>query len=435
MKAMRKVALAYPVIYEVARFNEKRKEFPPFGVLSLASVLRKDGYDVDLVAVSKGSEIKDFRRYDAVGFSIASTAAYSMMQKSASMSAFAKGVFTMAGGCHASHYPVETMLDMPIDAICIGEGEETILDMMKYPQDLSRLPGVCYKEGDEPRLTQKRTLMRDINALPLPSRHLLPAKDVVMENRLCNLNIRICHIMFSRGCPYACRFCAYTQKVVQYRNATSIREELCHLKRQYGIEGFSIVDDNSILNKRGLRDILESIEDLGMKWNTLARVDTVDEDILRQMRAAGCVEIKYGMESGSQRILSSMDKGITTGQIARAVEMAHAAGLSVKLFVIHGYPGENRETTQDTMNLLDALGSAVRGVNLFRFVPLPGSYVYNHAEDFRIHGTHLQSDWDGDWDKFHIYHNDAHWWGDETDRDTVNASYAALNEYVAKHYH
>lgn len=435
MKAMRKVALAYPVIYEVARFNQKRKEFPPFGVLSLASVLRKFGYDVNLVAISKGNEQKDYRQYDAVGFSIASTAAYAMMKKSASISAFSKGTLRMAGGCHASHYPVETLLDMPLDAVCIGEGEEAILEMLKTPHDLSHIPGLCFMDRGGPVRTQKRALMKDIDALPFPSRQLLPVEDVVMENRLCNLNLKICHIMFSRGCPFACRFCAYTQKRVQYRSAAGIREELCLLKRQYGIQGFSIVDDNSILNKSGLKDILEAIQDLGLKWNTLARVDTVNEEMLRMMHEAGCVELKLGMESGSSKILSSMNKGITTEQIAHAVEMASNVGLRVKLFVIHGYPGEDHTTTRETISLLDALGSLVQNVNLFRFVPLPGSYVYNHADDFDIHGTHYQKDWDGDWDKFHIYHNDAHWWGDETDRNNVNASYAVLKDYVARSYH
>ena len=114
--------------------------------------------------------------------------------------------------------------------------------------------------------------------------------------------------MFSRGCCFSCRFCACQPKKVRFRTGKNIRSELEFLKEKYGIKGFSTVDDNSIINKEILYNICDCIKDLNLKWNTLSRVDMVEYDKLKVMRESGCIEIKYGIESGSQKILDLMDQ-------------------------------------------------------------------------------------------------------------------------------
>jgi hypothetical protein len=106
------------------------------------------------------------------------------------------------------------------------------------------------------------------------------------------------------------------------------------------------------------------------------------------------------------------------------------AGIQAKVFIIHGFPGENAATTEDTITLLDALGAAVSRVSLFRFVPLPGTQVYEQADDYGIHGTHLQPDWDGDWSKFHIHHNQRRWWGNDAEWAETELSYQRLRDFV-----
>jgi radical SAM superfamily enzyme YgiQ (UPF0313 family) len=218
------------------------------------------------------------------------------------------------------------------------------------------------------------------------------------------------HVMFSRGCPFPCSFCAAGQTRIQYRSGASARCELLHLIGQYGIEGFAIVDDNFIVNKNKVGDICDSIGDLRLKWSALSRVDTIDEYLLRKMSNSGCIEVKYGMESGSERLLKAMRKNTNQKQIKRAIYATVEAGIEAKVFIIHGFPGEDAETTDDTIKLLQELGSTISRVSLFRFVPLPGTQVYDQAGSYGVRGTHLQPDWDGDWSKFHIHHNTRHWW-------------------------
>jgi radical SAM superfamily enzyme YgiQ (UPF0313 family) len=427
-----KVAVVYPEVYDLARFREKRKEFPPFGVLYLSAVLENANVDVRMFKVSPENTSLDLRGFDAIAFSIPSSATYGLIKDSRFGSLYSEDSLLMVGGVHPNFYPEETLLDIQPHVVGIGEGEATILELLQecHTRRFSRVKGVCYFEGGTPTRTSPRTLIPDIDTLPLPARHLLDQSDFVMQDRLSNTDLRMAHVMFSRGCPFPCRFCAAAQTKIQYRSGESARRELVHLINTYGIEGFAIVDDNFIVNKRKVRDICFSIQDLNLKWSALSRVDTVDEGLLRDMTASGCIEIKFGMESGSESILKAMRKNITPEQIENTVRKTYTLGINVKLFVIHGYPGENAETTNETISLLEKIAPMIERVSLFRFVPLPGTYVYDHPHEFDLHGTNRDADWDGDWSKYHIHHNNYHWWGSKDTFEIVTDAYEKLDTFV-----
>jgi anaerobic magnesium-protoporphyrin IX monomethyl ester cyclase len=193
--------------------------------------------------------------------------------------------------------------------------------------------------------------MLNIDHLPLPARHLLPAEHVVLPDRLAGTDLRMAHVMFSRGSPFPCSFCAAGQTRIQYRGARSARHELEHLISTYGIEGFAIVDDNFIVNKTKVGNICDQVAGLGLRWSALSRVDTVDAALLAKMAASGCIEVKFGMESGSEDLLRAMRKNTKREQIRSAVHATTKAGIAAKVFVIHGFPGENDRTTDDTISL------------------------------------------------------------------------------------
>lgn len=427
-----RVAVVYPEVYDLARFREKRKEFPPFGVLYLAAVMEDAGINVQMLKVSPENTYLDLRGFDAVAFSIPSSATYGLMKEARFKSIYTGDPLIMVGGVHANFYPEETLEDIRPHVVGIGEGEKTILELLQEQSTrrFSQVKGICYFKGSTPTRTAPRLLLPNIDALPLPARHLLDQQDFLMDDRLSATNIRMAHVMFSRGCPFPCRFCAAAQTKIQYRSGASARSELIHLKETYGIEGFAIVDDNFVVNKKKVHAICEAIKDLDLQWSALSRVDTIDEALLCAMRESGCVEMKFGMESGSETILKAMRKNITQEQIRQAVRMTHDLGIKVKLFVIHGYPGEDAATTQETLHLLEELASQVDRVSLFRFVPLPGTYVYEHPHEFQLRGTNRDPDWSGDWSKYHIHHNPYHWWGSEEDFQAVTDSYQMLHEFI-----
>jgi len=219
---------------------------------------------------------------------------------------------------------------------------------------------------------------------------------------------------------------------MQYRSGASARAELEHLIKTYGIGGFAVVDDNFIIRRDAVVDICQEIEGLGLKWSALSRVNTLKPALLETLRQAGCIELKLGMESGSQRILNAMQKNIRPDQIRSAVYDARNAGIGVKLFVIHGFPGENLESSRETLTLLKELAPCVDRVSLFRFVPLPGTYVYDHPEEFGLHGTDKDAGWSGDWSSYHIHHNTKHWWGTDADFKELEAGYLELRHFIER---
>src|SRR6185437_4848231 len=364
-----KVALVYPEVYDMARFKERRREFPPFGVLYLAAVLERAGHTVAIRKVTPTTAHVALDEFDAVGFSLASSATYGYMLEARRRSPIRPDALVMVGWVHCNFYPEDSLRDFDADVAADCEAEETILEILTRidSRSFTNVAGAIWRAKGQVVRETKRPIIRDIDCLPLPARHLLPVEDFVLDDRLAGTDLRMAHVMFSRGCPFPCSFCAAGQTKIQYRSGDSARTELRHLIELYGIEGFAIVDDNFIVNKKKVADICEKIADLGLKWSALSRVDTVNKDPLAKMAASGCIEIKFGMESGSESLLRAMRKNTTRAQITAAIQSAAAVGIHPKVFIIHGFPGENMATTRETMELLSALKSEISRVSLFRF--------------------------------------------------------------------
>ncbi|MBF0307496.1 MAG: B12-binding domain-containing radical SAM protein [Alphaproteobacteria bacterium] len=409
-----------------------RKEFPPFGALYVSAAIEREGHEVAIVRISPARPSPDLADFDAVAFSVSASATFNLMLECRRTSRFSAGALLMAGGVHANLFPEQTLVDLDVDVVGVGEGEHTVVELLARAQtrDFSDVAGVLFRRGGVIFRTPPRLPSRDIDRLPFPARHLLPVDEVVMNDRMSDTDLRMAHIMLGRGCPFTCRYCASGQTKVQYRSGGEVRRELVDLIRTYDIKGFAMVGNDFVLNRRNVAEICDSIGDLGLRWAALSRVDRVDRDLLSMMGRAGCHEIEYGIESGSMRMLEAMGKGVTLDQVRRALRMSHEAGIKNKAFLVHGYPGENEESVGQTIAFLDEVGDLIGRMSLFRFVPLPGSFVYNQAKCLGIRGTPASPDWDGDWGRFHIHHNNNHWWGTPEDFEELTASYHRLREYV-----
>ena len=248
-----------------------------------------------------------------------------------------------------------------------------------------------------------------------------------MKDRLAESDLSIAHLLLSRGCTGRCYFCSNQVTKIRYRSGENIRKELLLLVEKYNIDGFCIIDDNFIINKRKVVNICKEIKPLNLKWSSLSRVDSVDSDLLNTMKESGCIEIKYGIESGSQRILDSMNKKVTVEQIKHAINITHDVGINIKAFILHGFPGENLESTNETIELLELLKEKISRISLFRFVPLPGSYVYNNYSDFKLSLPESFED-------IFIYNNDKLWWGTEQDKLELTKSYLLIENYVKNNW-
>ena len=216
-----RVALLYPEVYDMARFKDKRKEFPPFGVLYLAAVIEQAGHGVTVEAVTPSHTRLELGGFDAVGFSLASSATYGLMLQARRESMFAEHALIMVGGVHCNFFPESSLTDFDADLAADGESEETILEILERgaQRDFAGIPGILWRgQGGKVHRNPARPLMRDISQLPLPARHLLSAENVVLADRLAGTDLRMAHVMFSRGCPFPCSFCAAGQTRIQYRS-------------------------------------------------------------------------------------------------------------------------------------------------------------------------------------------------------------------------
>lgn len=422
-----KVAFVYPEVYDIARFGKKRKEFPPFGVLYLATIIsQQNDMNVQVFSIENSDDSLDLTGFDAVAFSIPSSVTYDLIKAVRFNSKYNQNALLIGGGVHVQIFPEQSLLDLNLHAVSIGQGDETILELLERvsTKEFFGIDGIFYQDQDGKVISVKsKVLKKNLDHLPvIPARELLPGSDFILKNRLAGTDLRMTHVMFGQGCPFTCNFCASQQQRMQYRSGWHVRQELEHLKKMYDINGFAIVDDNFTVNKRKAREICKSITDLNLKWSVLSRVDTVDYDLLEIMADAGCIEIKFGIESGSDAIIEAMGKGVSVDQIYNAVRMTYSVGIGVKAFIIHGYPGENMETTQETIKMLDDLSDMIERVSLFRFVPLPGSRVWVDSD-----GQLLPIN---DMAKCYIHHNPYHWWGSDEEFAVVEASYKKLNSFI-----
>ena len=149
--------------------------------------------------------------------------------------------------------------------------------------------------------------------------------------------------------------------------------------------------------------------------------------MLNKLKQSGCIEIKYGIESGSPRILKLMNKRITIDQIRNAISLTHDIGIRVKAFILHGFPGENMETTKETIQLLEELKEKIDRISLFRFVPLPGSPVYNEAEKYDLSIPR-------NFEEIFIYNNERKWWGTKEEQEELECAYKMLEDYVRNNW-
>ncbi|MCK5547663.1 MAG: radical SAM protein, partial [Thermoplasmata archaeon] len=221
----------------------------------------------------------------------------------------------------------------------------------------------------------------------LPARHLVDINRYEPEMT----GGRSTSIYTSRGCPYNCNFCfKITGTKVRYRAVDNIMAEINECKEKYGIKNVVFGDDNFLLNKKRVIELVKELVKLDVNFKCIGRSDHVDREYLQLLKDHGCTEINYGVESGSQRMLDLMNKKETVEDSKNAIVWAKELGLIVKAFFIVGFPGENEETIKETKDFIKE--TAPHKWLLSQFVPLPGCDVFIHPEKYGI--KWISRDWD-----------------------------------------
>jgi anaerobic magnesium-protoporphyrin IX monomethyl ester cyclase len=294
---------------------------------------------------------------------------------------------TIMGGPHVTFLPSETLMKcQQLDIVCVGEGERTICELAQAVEgkaSLSSVRGIVYRSGNRVAETLPQPLIDDLDSLPFPARHLLPMNRYTVLRKKATIG----HVITSRGCPFNCIFCASSLlfgRKFRARSARNVIDEVEEVVSDYSPDTLEFTDDLFTLDHRRVEGICDEMKNrrLDVPWACSSRVDTVSRELLLKMREAGCVFIYFGVESGSQRTLNQMRKGITISQIENAVRWAKEIGIETLASFIIGWPGETIDDVEDTLEFAKRLD-----VDYAQFsfaTPYPGTELYNLAKNQKL---------------------------------------------------
>jgi radical SAM superfamily enzyme YgiQ (UPF0313 family) len=286
----------------------------------------------------------------------------------------------VVGGVHVSAIPefiIEVYSDV-IDCIVVGEGEETLLelvDVYMHKRDISAIKGLVYRNGDRIIRTPFRPYVDNLDSIPFPARDLIPQE--LFAPNMHNARYKKCFtILTSRGCPFNCSFCAariVSGKKYRMHSSEYVLSEMEMLKKDYGARQLLITDDTFTINHERLEAICKGMIDrrLNLEWFCFSQVSTVNREVLKMMKKAGCYSIGFGVESSDINILRDMGKPIAPEKALETVHIANKVGLKTQAFYILGSPGETREQMEDTINFSRKVNAVLTFYNML--VPYPGT--------------------------------------------------------------
>jgi len=289
------------------------------------------------------------------------------------------------GNSIASTIPDIILKDMDVDVVVMGEGEETVKELAKATEsgdDLSKVDGICFRRDGRVIHTPEKALIKDIDTLPLPAWDLFP-QSIYMRAPTGRLPLPVAYISTTRGCPYNCTYCyhPFQNRKVRMHSAERVAEEIKILKKRYNINSVVFADDLFMVNKKRVHEICDLIEKdkLNIKWLAASRVNTLDEDVLRHMRHAGCICLGFGVESGSQKILDNIKKNATVSQAKDAIRLCRKAGIDPSCSFMIGNVGETRETIFETVSFITE--NILERTSFFFATPYPDTELYEYAKN------------------------------------------------------
>jgi radical SAM superfamily enzyme YgiQ (UPF0313 family) len=350
----------------------------PLGLLYLSAIIKRErpGVEVSVVdctAMGVAEAAAALPQADVYGYSAVSLDFPVCMELKEQIATRRPKANHIIGGPHATA-SFKDMTECGFDAVFVGEADLTIL---QYIDD--------WKAGMTRWLYQTRDRV-DLAWLPRPDREAL---DWIGGRVLAkSADNKSANVMASRGCPYACAFCASQvmwERRVRWRTPEDVVDEMRECVEKYQTEVFRFSDDNMTTSNKWTERFCELVAPLGVEWRLSFRVDSITPDLVKLMRQAGCVEAGLGIESFDPNVLKALDKRVTAEQSVAAIRMLHEAGMGARVLLMIGTPGE---TYKKTVDLNIAALESVRGqyvyVTLTMFTPLPGCPVWNDPPGYGI---------------------------------------------------
>ena len=364
---------------------------PALGLLYLSAYLKENGVpNVEVIDLTGGVDFWDYAasisNADIVGF-------YSTTPHFPLVANLRERFFSInpdalyvIGGPHPTVHR-ESCIQAGFDEIVVGEGERAILLIVK---GLMGRPGLetsiiirSSQETVKHQIIHRYPPIKDLDSLPFPDRDAVD----IYRYKYVKDGIRYTSMICSRGCLWGrCAFCCQTwPKPARFRSPENCVEEMKVIRDKYGFEGIYFYDDCFNIHRRWLSKLCKLMKPLEMKFRCLIRADITRKQV-RELVAAGCVDVFIGQESGSDTELKTIDKGITAEQGLKAVRYCTEEGLKVRVGLIIGLPGASHKTAQETRQWLKSTRKINSELDFDYTIctVYPGSAIWNHPEKYDI---------------------------------------------------
>ncbi|MGB7054580.1 MAG: radical SAM protein [bacterium] len=373
---------------EAGAFFER---MPPLGLAYIAANLEKNGYSVRIVdfEVEEQTLTHWLELYHprVLGISGTSHTRFESFRLATEAKAFNPEIITIYGGVHATFTADNTLQHIAeMDYVVCGEGEDAtvaLLGKLSERKEPKGVRGICYRKGDNLVHTKPVERIMPLDKLTRPAYHLLNMDQYSLD--MAFLGLSGISLLTSRGCFAKCSFCSASRMFghkVTTHSAPRMLDEICFLFDKYMYRGVKIFDSTFTVKKQHVYEFCDEIlsRRLDFPWECEIRIGTVDRRMLERMREAGCYYVSFGVESGSQRVLDAMRKGITIQQAVEVLDLCADAGLRTKVFFSFGHIGETIDDVEKTFRFIDQHAGKIStlasgaGVRIY-----PGTYLEEYA--------------------------------------------------------
>ncbi len=379
---------------EDAKEQAIMKPYVPLGILSISAWLEKQGYDNEVFDSTfqnfdlLKNRLEEFCP-DVVGIYVNLMTKINVLRVMRVIREHPKLKHTkiILGGPEVRNH-ADNFLKHGADAIVIGEGEETMLEVIQYfeqpdSKNLALIRGLIWRnEAGEKIENEERALIKQIDELPFANR-----KKIDLQRYFDAWKSRHGHSSASvstmRGCPYTCKWCSRAVYGLSYRRMSAKRvcDELAYLQKNYQFDMIWFVDDVFTISHKWLREFADEIRarELNVAYEIITRADRMSEEVIDMLVESGCKRVWIGAESGSQRIIDAMDRRVDVNQVREMIRLARKKGLEAGTFIMLGYPGETRDDIKETIRHLTE--SDPDYFTLTVAYPIKGTPLYAEVEN------------------------------------------------------
>jgi len=377
----------------------------PLGIYYLASTLIKEKFNVEVLdAEAQGivheEVIEILRKSDIKIVGITSTTV--AFRNARSLAEIIRkelpDVTIVIGGPHMTAVPVPTMETKAFDFGIVQEGERALLLLVSYllmkKGNLEDIPNLYYLKNEKVESNGNREVIEDLDSIPAPARHLCPDIKMYKPPVGAFLNKPVASIVTTRGCPYQCIFCDNNTfgRRTRFFSDKYVVEEIKSLIDDFGAKEIAFLDDTFVLDKKRLRKIFELLknENIKFSWTCMTRVNNLTFELLKFMAENGCWQIRFGIDSGNQKVIDFIKKGITLDQVKQVAKWCKELNIKTTGFFMLGHHIDTPETIQDTIEF--ALSLPLTDVTATINTPMPGTESYEKAIT-QEYGTYQAGDW------------------------------------------